>query len=201
MEFVCREIKADVGWRCLKCEKVVPLDQKHKELHRCMACHHAYHNAYMKRRWRKDPKKSRAERRKHEMARHLRNPTANAERLRKRRREKPEQVAAERRRWVEKNWDQYLVLAKRGYVKRVIRELTQTVKEVTAQDIAWRRAMWGGRCAYCAALATEMDHTIPLGRGGPHCPANLRPVCRRCNASKGKKTLSEWFAIRKLDNK
>ena len=57
--------------------------------------------------------------------------------------------------------------------------------------------MWGGKCAYCGAPATAIDHAIALTRGGTHWPANLRPSCKSCNSSKGKKKLSVWLAERK----
>lgn len=30
----------------------------------------------------------------------------------------------------------------------------------------------------------ELDHVVPLSRGGPHTVANLVPACLRCNRSK-----------------
>lgn len=59
----------------------------------------------------------------------------------------------------------------------------------SAQHIKWRWEMWGGRCWMCGGRATETDHVVALSRGGSHWPANLRPICRVCNASKGAKAL------------
>lgn len=66
------------------------------------------------------------------------------------------------------------------------RKLGATVAGVGVDHaaIAGRWAMWGGRCYLCMAKATETDHVIPLSSGGAHVPANLRPICRSCNASK-----------------
>lgn len=48
-----------------------------------------------------------------------------------------------------------------------------------------RFALWGGRCWMCGVTAaTETDHVKPISRGGSHCLANLRPVCKRCNGRK-----------------
>jgi len=55
----------------------------------------------------------------------------------------------------------------------------------TAEQIAARITYYGGRCWMCGAPATEIDHVIPLARGGSNWPANLRPACRSCNARKG----------------
>ena len=36
-------------------------------------------------------------------------------------------------------------------------------------------------CAVCGAGAAEVDHVVPLGRGGSDEPANLRSLCRACH--------------------
>lgn len=45
-------------------------------------------------------------------------------------------------------------------------------------------AYWGDRCWVCHGGWTEMDHYKPIVAGGAHMLANLRPICRTCNASK-----------------
>lgn len=48
-------------------------------------------------------------------------------------------------------------------------------------------------CAACGFSGpVEVDHVVPLSRGGLHCVGNLMPLCRSCNASKGNKLLVEW---------
>lgn len=50
-------------------------------------------------------------------------------------------------------------------------------------------------CVYCGATASiEIDHVVPISRGGLHRPDNLAPACKRCNTSKGNRLLSEWAA-------
>jgi len=45
-------------------------------------------------------------------------------------------------------------------------------------------------CQACQAagrgpvLATELDHVVPLHRGGPDTVANLAPLCARCHLAK-----------------
>jgi 5-methylcytosine-specific restriction endonuclease McrA len=51
--------------------------------------------------------------------------------------------------------------------------------------ILMRMAIWGFRCWICGGPYDEIDHVIPLSRGGTNWPANLRPACRECNARKG----------------
>lgn len=48
-------------------------------------------------------------------------------------------------------------------------------------------------CTYCGAeVGAEIDHIVPLVRGGLHHPQNLTPACRRCNTSKHTRLLGEW---------
>ena len=39
-------------------------------------------------------------------------------------------------------------------------------------------------CSRCPAPSTEVDHIVPLGRGGSSDRTNLQALCRQCHASK-----------------
>lgn len=61
----------------------------------------------------------------------------------------------------------------------------------------------GGRCFYCRCEIThyakrhnslDMDHVIPLSRGGLDCESNLVAACRTCNRGKGGMTGDEFRA-------
>jgi len=57
-----------------------------------------------------------------------------------------------------------------------------------------RRAIFardGGRCVYCAAPATSIDHVIPRSRGGGHNWENVVSACHKCNHVKADKHLKE----------
>lgn len=43
--------------------------------------------------------------------------------------------------------------------------------------------------------APEIDHIVPLSRGGTHDRSNLQCLCKSCNSSKGAKLMSEWLAV------
>ena len=54
-----------------------------------------------------------------------------------------------------------------------------------------RRAVFvrdGGRCVYCGAAATSIDHVQPRSRGGQHVWSNVVSACRRCNHVKADRT-------------
>ncbi len=57
-----------------------------------------------------------------------------------------------------------------------------------------RRAIFardGGRCVYCGAAATSIDHVIPRSRGGGHSWENVVSACHKCNHVKADKPLKE----------
>ena len=58
-----------------------------------------------------------------------------------------------------------------------------TRKAVFARD--------GGRCVYCGAPATSLDHVVPKSRGGPHTWDNVVSACGRCNHLKADRGIAE----------
>lgn len=51
-------------------------------------------------------------------------------------------------------------------------------------------------CAHCEQKIhgnPEMDHVIPLTKGGRHAIGNVLPACRSCNVSKGANYLAVWL--------
>ena len=53
----------------------------------------------------------------------------------------------------------------------------------------------GGKCVYCGAKATEIDHVIPRSNGGTNSSYNLVASCKSCNQMKSNKTLKEFGKI------
>lgn len=49
-----------------------------------------------------------------------------------------------------------------------------------------------GKCVYCGAKATEIDHVIARAKGGTNSVYNLVASCRACNQMKSNKTLKEF---------
>ena len=52
-----------------------------------------------------------------------------------------------------------------------------TVKRIYERD--------EGMCVYCGASAQQVDHVVPVSKGGPSIVANGVCVCRSCNGKKG----------------
>lgn len=65
----------------------------------------------------------------------------------------------------------------------------------TASQWAARLREYGGCCAYCGSdKRIEIEHVVPLARGGSNMIANIVPSCRACNQAKGVMTPDEWAA-------
>lgn len=43
----------------------------------------------------------------------------------------------------------------------------------------------GNRCVKCSSSPVEVDHIIPLSKGGTNHIDNLQPLCKPCNSGKG----------------
>ena len=56
-----------------------------------------------------------------------------------------------------------------------------------------------GRCSYCGAKATEIDHIIPRANGGTDSTYNLTPACKACNEKKSNLTLKEFGKLMNKD--
>lgn len=78
--------------------------------------------------------------------------------------------------------------------RRRARMLAGTTEDCTARIAVLLRERFCRWCCEFMPLGTAtIDHVIPLARGGQHCRDNLVAACRKCNSSKGQKTLSEWM--------
>jgi len=56
-----------------------------------------------------------------------------------------------------------------------------------------------GRCSYCGAKATEIDHIVPRAKGGSNSIYNLTPTCRPCNQKKSNSSLKEFGKLMNRD--
>lgn len=60
-----------------------------------------------------------------------------------------------------------------------------------------KRVLREGKCRVCGSpKRLEVDHIIPVSRGGSDDIENLQPLCLKCNRSKSAKTMDEFMAGR-----
>lgn len=100
--------------------------------------------------------------------------------------------------WKMQNADKYRIIVstwKKNNKERVWsakarrRELEKSNFIVTPKDMLRLKR---SSCAICGSHhQIEIDHVIPLARGGKHSVGNLQPLCRFHNRSKGTKFMSE----------
>lgn len=101
------------------------------------------------------------------------------------RKNNPEKSRQFSRTWRAKNPEKVrLRAARREARERGAERLVITVKDI--------RRILRAPCVYCGGVSTQMDHVIPLARGGRHSIGNLIGACQPCNLSKGALLVVEW---------
>ena len=78
--------------------------------------------------------------------------------------------------------------------KRRAHKLNQ-IKTLTTNQ--WRiiLGLYSGKCAYCGSKKEiQLDHVIPVSKGGGTTITNVVPACKSCNTSKRNKLLTEWMS-------
>lgn len=69
-----------------------------------------------------------------------------------------------------------------------------STKQITQKEIA---RLYASNCLFCNSSGPiDLDHAIPLSRGGSHSIGNLIPLCDNCNSTKYNKTIMEWRIYR-----
>lgn len=71
----------------------------------------------------------------------------------------------------------------------------------TGAELATIRRDQKNKCAYCHTILNEdaeVDHIVPLARGGSNWPSNLQWLCQGCNLSKGAKDAVDFARAKGL---
>lgn len=94
----------------------------------------------------------------------------------------------------------------RGRASQALQSSRKTIKrngydvkdDLTLYDVLFTFAMSDGECAYCGKDTGgnyQMEHIVPLSKGGPNTLSNICCVCPSCNRSKGSRDLLEWAEL------
>lgn len=82
------------------------------------------------------------------------------------------------------------------------KDLLKNYPIIKKQDISELLFRHNHKCYYCkidvkVGFNLNMDHVIPLSRGGTHTIENLVPSCKLCNLRKGTKSIEEFLKDKK----
>ena len=76
------------------------------------------------------------------------------------------------------------------------RSTTTPLVHIPPSLLLQRWADFGHRCAYCGASGDlQIEHVIPISKGGANDLGNVVPACPSCNSSKRSRDAYEWFAM------
>jgi 5-methylcytosine-specific restriction endonuclease McrA len=173
---------------CRKCKVEKPLDQfgpdKRQKLgirNECKTCYAAY-----MREWSRNNSKS-------VNARVRKYHAANKDELNLKRAHRAkrnvEQTNAARARWAKMNPEKMRESRVKSLHKRRQTISSDSFQVPVSRFVRMRKKP----CVYCGAVEKiEIDHVVPLYRGGSNSEGNLVPACASCNRSKGYKFVMEW---------
>lgn len=105
---------------------------------------------------------------------------------------------AEQRYEVEKQREEYRVMYNREKSKRRKALLKGNVlTQVKPSAIRSRYAEFDNCCAYCGkqhkAMDLQIEHFVPISKGGTHVLSNIVPACKPCNSSKTDHDAEAWY--------
>ena len=105
---------------------------------------------------------------------------------------------AEQRYEVEKQREEYRLMYNREKSKRRKALLRGNVLvQIKPSAIRSRYAEFDNCCAYCGkqhkAMDLEIEHFVPISKGGTHVLSNIVPACKPCNSSKTYHDAKAWY--------
>jgi 5-methylcytosine-specific restriction endonuclease McrA len=170
--------------RCLECDKGI--------LRRYKDSHPGLEARWARERRAKDPTGHRAEVKRWKE----RNPQKDAENMRKWKASKDPQYHRDaHKRWREANIEYFRAYsALKMRIRRGLRG--RNGGTYTLDDVQAMRDRQHGLCAACQRPEPKLqvDHIVPITKGGTNDPENLQLLCGACNKSKGNKDFTEWAA-------
>lgn len=166
---------------CSKCGKEQPLQNFYwrnrrlgKRRNDCRTC------AIAAQKRRNSTPEGRARRREISAAYYQRNKEAHKRAVYRWRENNPDKIREIERRYYRNKPTKKIVNARRRRLERAVRdpELNEYAAIVHLDP-----------CVYCGSPSNEIEHIVPLSRGGQHASSNIAAACRSCNAKKYNKSL------------
>lgn len=100
---------------------------------------------------------------------------------------------AKAKRWAEANADRRRAISAATAARRRARLAGGDIRTISIKDV---RRLLASPCVVpgCSESDIQIDHIIPISRGGRHAIGNLQPLCGKHNAGKCDKTWIEFRA-------
>lgn len=115
----------------------------------------------------------------------------------------PEARADHHRKWMRASWwlryqtdpDLRMYVREKSR-RRKAQEMGLIAVAIPPAAIRQRFNGFGNRCAYCGSNGyMELEHVVPISKGGAHDISNIVPACHGCNASKRTRPMEEWYRV------
>lgn len=121
-------------------------------------------------------------------------PERNKERQKRYREKHKEKIDIKNKEYRKRTQPQHNENTRRYRAKKRNRSLDN----ISFDDIQARINQFNGKCAYCnktleGKRQSQIDHFIPLNKGGWHCLSNIVPACISCNSGKCDYDPVEWY--------
>lgn len=118
----------------------------------------------------------------------------NLEKAREQRRKtydkNPEHWVQQAKIWKQQNRERANLADNLSVHRRRARMQNNGVFQISKNEI---NRLYRQACIYCGSSnSIQLDHVIPIVRGGRHSIGNLAPACAKCNQSKSGMTITEW---------
>lgn len=115
--------------------------------------------------------------------------------------ENPEAKRQARAEWHRNQWQiNYLTnLELRLYTReksrrRKLQQKKQAVWKISVLQLRTRFLRFSNACAYCGSTAEiQIEHVLPISKGGLHHINNIVPACKACNYSKAAHPMDQWY--------
>ncbi|KFN01299.1 HNH endonuclease [Bacillus clarus] len=82
--------------------------------------------------------------------------------------------------------------------RKAIKKLyIEVYNDLTLYDVLFAFAMADGECQYCGNPTGDyqLEHIVPLSKGGANTLSNITVACPACNRSKNSKNVLSWHAM------